>query len=431
MRIRSVVALTALAAIVAAPLPSTAESGAIWAATMPATGDIDRLSAFPDGTYYTGFAQGYARSRDYGRTWEPMPQPRPGGTASAVRFGTPTHGYALASPGLHSQLLDDTALGDELKRCGDIMPMVRTTNGGTSWSAVCVPYSRIVDQTPHFNADPWQFAVGRDGRTVVLGGTDSRPGSQTTDCGKVRGVIATSRDGGVRWNRAALPAGWQGGIRTYADSAIVAHLAYKFAPGECASSHTGLWVSRDSGKTYTKVYDCGPPACTAFTAVTRTRWLLGRSDGTVIVSDNAGRTWRKGQRLFDARWQPAIDSGQMAPAYFWVQGFSFANAKVGYASTRGVGTWRTTDGGTSWQQEKSHECAWYQWGIGESSAATVDNAMTGGPAFISSRVVTPAPTEGCGATQPQVPSLVGGLVATNPSGALSLRLDGSLVAGTR
>jgi hypothetical protein len=95
MRLRTGVAL-ALAAMVTGlpgglPAGTAADDGAVWAATTQATGQVDRLSAFADGTYYLQYLDGYQRSRDYGVTWQAMTPPT--ASPASLRFASPAIGW--------------------------------------------------------------------------------------------------------------------------------------------------------------------------------------------------------------------------------------------------------------------------------------------------------------------------------------------------
>jgi hypothetical protein len=77
---------------------------------------------------------------------------------------------------------------------------------------------------------------------------------------------------------------------------------------------------------------------------------------------------------------------------------------VGYASTRGSGTWRTVDGGLRWVQENSPECLYYPFGVGDIAAADQQHGITGGPRSLDVR--QPGTTEiGCLTPQSGGPQL--------------------------
>jgi hypothetical protein len=437
MRTPALVTAVAIATAFALPaaVPSaTAAGSGVWAPTLQATQGFDHLSAFPNGFMYAQYADTYMKSTDAGLSWLPMTRP-PGQYEGSpgIRFSTPAVGYSVADgagTGLPEALLPGSP-SDELTRCGSPMPLHRTTDGGLTWHAVCVPRAKLTDTSPHFSPEASPLAVGRDGKTVLLAGTEEDYKKPSPPCDKVQDVVLTSHDRGDHWTRAMLPLGWQLGYREQVlDASTMALLTYKFdgpdPDGTCSSSTVALFVSRDGGRSFQKTYVCSAmPSCTSLAMVTRSRIILGRSDGTTLVSNDGGRTFGRGQRLFDAQWQPAIDSGQVNASYFWVQALSFVDAKHGFASTRGSGTWRTADGGGSWVQERSPECQYYLWGIGEVAAGSPTTAITGGPHFISARSESPLPQEGC---TPRKPQNVTADAWRSLDGTVSIRPDGGVVA---
>lgn len=437
MRTRLLLVTLALAAG-AVPAPATADGG-VWAPTLQATQGFDHLSAVGGGVYFAQYLDSYAKSTDSGATW--LVQPRPPGQyygSPGIRFATKDVGYSISGgPGIESIVTGDLEFQEEVRRCGGIMPLQRTADGGKTWRAVCVPRSTLTSD-PYFGPGTAPIGLANGGRTVMLSGSEQpRDHTKWPGCGKDRDVIYTSHDSGVRWTRAVLPRGWYGGYRQYLlDKSTIVRLTYGrwegAGDGACGSSTTGAFLSRDGGKSFKLIRTCGgPKLCTSVAMPTRDRIILGRNDGSTVVSWDGGRSWRPGQRLFDARWQPVVDSGQLPAEAFWVQAMSFVDGKHGYASTRGSGTWRTADGGLSWTQERSHECAWYLHGIGEIAAGAPDSAVTGGPHFISARTPVDGTPEGCAGPPPQVPRVAGSDVAASLpvlGGPLAIRADGGATA---
>jgi hypothetical protein len=433
MRTRLLLVTLALAAG-AAPAPATADGG-VWAPTLQATQAFDHLSAVGDGVYFAQYLDTYAKSTDSGLTWQVQPKP-PGQYYGlpGIRFATKDVGYSLSGgPGVESVVTGDLAFQEEVRRCGGIMPLQRTADGGKTWRAVCVPRSALTSD-PYFGPGVAPIGLANGGRTVLLTGSEHRRDpAKRPGCGKDRDVIYTSHDAGVRWTRAALPQGWYSGYRQYLlDKSTIVRLSYgdwkPLSEAECGSSTSGLFLSRDGGRSFRLVRKCGAPKiCTSVAMPTRNRIILGRNDGSTVVSSDGGATWRPGQRLFDARWQPVVDSGEMPAEAFWVQAMSFVDARHGYASTRGSGTWRTGDGGLSWSQERSHECGWYLHGIGEVAAGSADSAITGGPHLISARTPVDGAPEGCGGPPPQVPRMAASDVVASFPG-LAISADGGATA---
>jgi len=348
----AVVAVTALG--LAAP-PASAEP--VWVATLPLPPQgMDVLSAFPDGTAYVEHSNGGGntlfRSTDYGRTWAPLAAPPSSGT-TYVRFATPKVGYAVG-------LGDDRAL--------------RTADGGVTWRPV-TPYP--VPKGQRFTGA--SFAVS--GRTLLVAGTLDKDGP-AVGCEPSRGAVMVSNDEGRTWRRTPMPfaggtmtAGWSVELLGSRDAAVV----FYEEPTECATTFdaTAVYVTHDGGRTFARRAACRV-ICTAVGLPSRERLLAGRVDGTTAISDDGGRTFREGQRFTDYS-----ATGDTSHA-FWVQAFAFAG-RVGYASTKGGGTWRTTTGGTEWEQEVVTHESGFGIGIGEVAVFDTERAITGGPGFVSTR----------------------------------------------
>lgn len=439
MRTRLVLLALALAAS-ALPGPATADGGAVWAPTLQATQAWDHLSAVGNNVYYAQYVDTYARSTDGGATWVTMPKP-PGQYYGlpGIRFATRDVGYSLSGgPGLESIATGDLAFQEEVRRCGGIMPLQRTTDGGTTWRAVCVPRSTQTSD-PRFGPGAAPIGLANAGRTIMLSGDEVplRYDPADQECAEQRDVVYTSHNAGVAWTRATLPRGWFGGYRQYLlDKNTLLRLTYGHwdqpSASSCGSSTTALFLSRDGGTSFRHLHTCkAPTLCTSVAMPSRNRIVLGHNDGSTTVTDDGGKRWYRGQRLFDAaRWQPVVDSGQMQKEAFWVQSMTFVDAKNGFASTRGSGTWRTTNGGRTWTQERSHECAWFLHGVGEIAANSPTSAITGGPYLISARLAADEVPEGCAGPPPGVPGVRATDVVTSlavPGGRLEITVTGSAV----
>jgi photosystem II stability/assembly factor-like uncharacterized protein len=423
MRLRTCVALALAAMVTGLPggLPTgTAAGGGVWAVTTQATQQVDRLSAFADGTYYVQYLDRYERSRDYGVTWTALTPPTP--SPAAVRFASPAIGWSLAS-GYRSGPVTTPAT------CTAQSPLYRTTDGGTKWQQVCL-LSPPLGTT--FVPQPFQpLAIGADGRTVALLGTEE-PTVRTTGCEPERGAVYTSHDAGATWTRTLLPGLYQPGVRyRWYDAKTAVLIAYRMkVQDDCSRSgdDNAVFLTTDGGKTFRPVLYCmEQPICTAASMPTRSRIAVGRTDGSTRISDDLGRHWRPGQgltSLVHRTADPAVGVADMRWA-FWVQDVAFADARNGFASTRGSGTWRTSDGGLSWTQERSHECDYYLTGIGEIAAPKPDRAITGGPHWISTRVPAAVSPGGCDGPSPSVPDLAAPVTQV---GASALLADGRVLA---
>lgn len=439
-------AAVAVAATLPLSAPARGADGA-WRPTLPATSAFDNLSAFPNGTAYATVgvvsagadrmlpdpapkpdadSTGFFRSTDFGQTWVPVAPPRAtfsGTTNLYVRFGTPTIGYATYST---RQGMPGTGTPAGKALCRSISATFRTTDGGQTWSPLCEPR--------YPNGEPYGFwmsplAAGPDGRTVVLAGT-GRAWKDPDGCEVNTGVVSFSTDSGETWRNTALPhyyePGWM--VRAYDNRTALVVAYHDTIRADCSSvgDANAVFLTTDAGRTYRKIYDCPKqPLCSAAAFVTRSRILVGTTDGTTAVTNDAGRHWIDGPRLSDAvNDAAAAKSGQQDQVWWhWVQAFDFADAKHGYASTRGAGTWRTDDGGDTWTQERSHECVYYPYGVGDNATLNADVSVTGGPGTFSTRSATPTPAGPCHPAPPNVPA---GAVAVRMTNGF-LRLDGVAV----
>jgi hypothetical protein len=450
-------ALTAVA-FVPLPAPARATGGGVWTPTLAATSAWDNLSAFPDGTAYAtigvvtlvpqnllpdqapntdGHSVGFFKSTDYGRTWSPLAPPHWSansgfGANLYVRFATPTVGYATY--GNPPSLPPDPTGKVSPTLCVKLSSTFRTADGGKTWTPLCEPHlasgeAMGIGQSP--------LAVGPDGNTVLLGGTAGST-KNADGCDVPTGAVAFSTDAGAIWRRTALPSpyvpAWT--VKAY-DSRTALVLAYKMTfDADCGGSGAAnaLFLTNDSGRTWKRVYSCPvQPICTTAGFVTRNRIIVGRTNGSTAYTNDAGRTWHAGQRLFDpVNDQAAASSGQATQKWmYWAQAFSFSDAYHGYASTRGGGTWRTEDGGRTWKQERSHECVYYPSGVGEEAAASPDVSITGGPGMFSARrpsTVDPGPCHPGTANVPVPVAVPANAVAVRWQGGV-LHLDGTVTRG--
>jgi hypothetical protein len=461
LRLRS---LTAAAALVAggllpgAPVATSHAANGAWSPTLPATSGFDNLSAFPDGTAYATIGTivgnmqdsflppdlprtgpdsrvGFFRSSDFGRTWQPAaPPPLPvgGGTYGlSVRFATPKIGYATynAPPDL---LVPAGPARDVL--CLRQTSTWRTADAGATWQPICEPHVKD-GQAVKPAASP--LGVARNGRTIVLAG--SEPTGPRLDDGKCHldaAVLNFSNDGGATWTRGALPRGYSHGWNVKAfDSrtalVVAYHVTFEDPSNPCTSASGGydnaVFLTTDAGRTYRRVYECKKqPICTTATFLTAKRIIVGKTNGSTAVTNDGGRTWRDGAILSDPANEPATNAEPNMRWAFWAQGFGFADAKHGYASTRGAGTWRTDDGGQTWTQELSHECAYYLWGVGENASGTPAHSITGGPGTFSARLDSAAPPPPCHPGPRNVPLGMspGAVVVT--AGGLAVHADGTV-----
>jgi len=245
---------------------------------------------------------------------------------------------------------------------------------------------------------------------------------------------------GQHWRKISLPGGYMSallGSDVY-DAHHIVVLASK-ATGTCAgySSADSFAFASTDGKHFNRVFGCpGTHTCTTTACVTSRRLLVGTNVGQLYVSNDQGAHFFKGALLRDADYDPATSTGLLDPRYFWAQALSFADARHGFASTRGSGTWRTTDGGLRWVQEKSPECVYYPFGVGDIAAADSEHGITGGPPTYDVR--RPGTVElGCIAPQsggPQIApdTVIASQVLPGRSGVIArIRATGQMSVTTR
>ena len=176
---------------------ATSDGGASWTRQYAGTADLDQVD-FIDGEH--GWAAGggsLLRTTDGGASWTALAEPCQGGLSS-VHFVSSTLGYAVAAKAAAEQPpggQDTTALGGSL---------LRTTNGGSTWSAVT---------SAPANPQSACFANADDGYL----GTPAH--------------IWRTTDGGQHWTLALTEQGATGSADAGADTPEI----------ECAGA-SGLWV---------------------------------------------------------------------------------------------------------------------------------------------------------------------------------------------
>jgi hypothetical protein len=404
--VAAVLALTAgLAAPVASAQPGPRPAPIVWTPALPANEGIERLAAFPGGTVYAQYGPGFAHSTDFGAHWSFLPGPNgQTGNSGMLDWSTPERGFAIDSRPAPA-VIDPISRN----RCevGDpYFTLDLTLDGGVAWLPACAPVGPLLDKNaPMFSVDGL-YVSRRDSSVLVVGELSPLRCRSLQD---IRPVAFTSSDFGLHWRTTWLPRGYTIspiGSAIY-DSHHVAVIAGK-AKGSCSEGYTTgpaqVFATTD-GAHYKHVFTCpGTHYCSSTAWVTPDRLLVGLNDGQLYVSNNRGAHFFKGALLRDADYDPLIASGQVDPGIFWAQALSFSDARHGFASTRGSGTWRTTDGGLRWVQEKSPECVYYPFGVGDVSAGDSEHGITGGPPSLDVR--QPGQVElGCIAPQSGGPQL--------------------------
>jgi photosystem II stability/assembly factor-like uncharacterized protein len=172
-----------------------------------------------------------------------------------------------------------------------------------------------------------------------LSRSDAFLAAQATD-----GTLYSTTDGGVTWDRHALPAPCSELLRL---TAFRAHDLWALcsgpAPGRSQSKE--LYHSGDGGRTWTLAATSGPATMpgvgtlpdqgivTLLTSVSPDRLIIALDEGPPIASTDGGRTW----------------APQGLPASGGVEQLSFTDAQHGWAVlSPDDALYRTSDGGVQW-----------------------------------------------------------------------------------
>lgn len=360
----ALVASLVLAAAVA--LPAQAATPA-WVPTfaLPDQG-YDRLSGFADGTVYLSHTEAVAsnrlyRSTDAGMTWSELATPPEWGFnfLTAARFSTPKLGFSA-----HGK--------DRL---------YRTQDAAESWQPTA-PLPGLPGGSTFTNG----FAVVDGSPTVVVAG--SRNPKPKDGCNPSFGVVWSSTNGGRSWRTANLGPDYTPLYVTMFDQKRGALLANDLTnrKDRCLLAPDlgmAVFVTDDGAKTWKRSTHC-LKACGSVAMPDAKTVVVGHNDGSLIRTVDFGRSWRVGQRL-----STRPRGADVAAEVQWVQGIDFADSKIGYASTKGGGTWRTTDAGLTWTLEASHDSAHQNFVNGDVTALDRERAVIAGPAVVSTRVLTP------------------------------------------
>lgn len=364
--VRRLLAAAVLAVVAIAGVPAQAATP-VWVPTfvLPDQG-YDRLSGFADGTVYLSHAEALAtnrlyRSADAGRTWTQLPNPPEWGSAflTAAKFSTPTLGFSAHG---------NTRL-------------FRTQDGAKSWQPTA-PLPGL----PGGSQTTWGIDVVEGSQTVVVAGTQTP--KLELGCNPAFGVVWSSSDGGRTWRTANIGPDDQPLYVTMFDQRRGVMLAndYAYKRDRCSLAPDvvmAVWLTDNGGKSWKRSTPCLKVCATAAMPDAKTV-VIGHSDGSLLRTTDFGRTWRVGQKLAT---RPR--GADVAAETQWVQGMDFANAKVGYASTKGGGTWRTDDGGKTWVLEASSDALHQVFVQGDVVALDTERAVIAGPAVVAVRMTTP------------------------------------------
>ncbi|MEX2288702.1 MAG: hypothetical protein WD794_00025 [Mycobacteriales bacterium] len=149
------------------------------------------------------------------------------------------------------------------------------------------------------------------------------------------------------------------------------------------ATNMAVFLTSDGGRTWTRSTHCAA-VCGSVALADRRTVIVGHNEGSTLRTTDFGRSWRPGPRL-----APPGGRVEAVMQTFWLQGMDFANSKVGYASTKGGGTWRTDDAGLTWTREASSDSAHQLLVSGDVVALDTERAVIAGPAVVSVRRTAP------------------------------------------
>lgn len=286
------------------------------------------IDLFSDGTAYafTGTRVLY-RSSDGGRTWKPFAGPEGAADITRVSFSSPKVGFVAT--------IDSS----------DQNEIFRTIDGGNTWAQLPgLPLSPM-GSTPRVDgleAIPGTRSVLVTGWNPIKSGCDEQ--------------LARGDHQIFRLRRGA----WDEGTLSYAavtteveflDSRSALVLIHRFedVPKEAGCGAYAIrtfksfvLLTRDGGRTFKKIHTAffvDESPVNAVALLSPERIVLGRKDGSILISRNGGKgfLYPKGLQAADG----VLDA------------LTFATEKIGYAGTNGTGLWRTADGGWTWTKESS------------------------------------------------------------------------------
>lgn len=301
-------------------------ASAQWNATSAGnTATRSDTELFADGTAYAAHGTNVLyKSKNDGRTWTPKPGPDGAAAISHMSFANPELGYVSAG--------------------GKIF---RTADGGGSWDALPpLPKPPGADYEPTVDgleAIPSTRSVLVSGWVIAGEGCEMR----RTDHSILRFQKGT-------WREVYLPYPALVYEIELLDSSNGLVLAHKFErePGgdQCnrtiRTARSFVLLTRDGGRTFQKIHRAGfvdeePVMAVAMPA--EDRIILGRRNGSILISRNGGKDFRHPEGLGGSG---SLTGGEL-------DALTFPSTKIGYAGTNGIGIWRTTNGGWSWTLEPS------------------------------------------------------------------------------
>jgi photosystem II stability/assembly factor-like uncharacterized protein len=221
----------------------------------------------------------------------------------------------------------------------------RTVDGGDTWTQLPELPLSSMGQTPRVDgleAIPGTRSVVVTGWNFVKSGCDEQT---------VRDDHRVFRLRRGAWDERALPYAASVYEVEFLDPKNALVLVHRFedVPKEAGCGAYAIrtfksfvLLSRDGGRTFKKIhvaYFVDESAVNAVAMPFPDRIILGRKNGSILISRNGGRSFFHPEGLQGA--------GGVLDA------LTFSTDQIGYAGTNGTGLWRTADGGWTWTREFS------------------------------------------------------------------------------
>ena len=318
-------------------------------------------------TIYVGAAQGGVwRSTDNGQTWTPLLDSQP----------TQAVGSLAIDPTNPNIILVGTGEGNSAVSCYYGAGILKSVDGGASWSVITGPNSTLVPQKPVFvNAAIPKIVIDPVTPNVIFAATtvastaSASGGAGAVEGGKQRGLWK-STDGGATW-RNADPDG-SGGVTTAHDLVIdpvnhnIIYVAIKARgiyrsksggePGTWEKLTNGIANTSGTSPTFDRCAIAAGPAIAPATTTTLYASFARRSDGAIFgfyKSTDGGDSWTQ------VTTPPTEGSGAGQAWYNMALAVDPSNAnllyyggKLDYSLNENCVV-RSTDGGQTWTDMRS------------------------------------------------------------------------------
>jgi len=323
-RVRAALVALLLTSFVAGSVAAAADEARPWTITSNGTAHAwTYLDLFADGSAYASLGTKLIyESGDSGTTWAPKPAPTDLREVTRMSFASSdvgvVAGYTDAGP----------------------VALFRTADGAETWKALPeLPNARQRSFVDGLEAVPGTRSVIASSWTVEGGGCDQR-----------RADHRVWHLRGGQWEETVLPYPASIYEIEFFDTNNGLVLAHKFervdGGNDCnyalRTARSFVLLTRDGGRSFEKIHsavfiDESPVKAVAMPAPHKI--ILGREDGSILVSTNGGRDFSHPRGL-------RVAGGEL-------DALTFPTAKIGYAGTNGTGLWRTNDGGRTWTLEPS------------------------------------------------------------------------------